>query len=88
MLFSLIFYHNPLWNVLAGCAFSAGWISARLLGRFHCGYLRGRAQRQASEVAAGHVERGALPMNFAAKLNVVAAYAALALVCAIVFGMV
>lgn len=31
---------------------------------------------------------GALPMNFAAKLNVVAAYAAFALVCAIVFGMV
>ena len=38
--------------------------------------------------AIGNVETGALPMNFAAKLNVVAAYAAFALVCAIVFGMV
>jgi hypothetical protein len=36
-----------------------------------------------------HVEtEGAVPMNFAAKLNVVAAYAAFAFVCAIVFGMV
>ena len=32
--------------------------------------------------------KGAVPMNFAAKLNVVAAYAAFAFVCAIVFGMV
>jgi hypothetical protein len=31
---------------------------------------------------------GAVPMNFAAKLNVIAAYAAFAFVCAIVFGMV
>jgi hypothetical protein len=29
-----------------------------------------------------------VPMNFAAKLNLVAAYAAIAFVCAIVFGMV
>ena len=32
--------------------------------------------------------KGAVPMDFAAKLNVVAAYAAFAFVCAIVFGVV
>ena len=31
---------------------------------------------------------GAVPMDFAAKINVVAAYTAFAFVCAIVFGMV
>jgi hypothetical protein len=32
--------------------------------------------------------QGAVPMNFAAKVNLVAAYAAFAFVCAIVFKMV
>lgn len=86
MLFSLIFYHDlaverfggkrVAMRMDSGPDFRAGSVVAIL----NTGRTRG--------FATGYAETGALPMNFAAKLNVVAAYAAFALVCLIVFGMI
>ena len=89
MLFSLIFYHVcALGNDFQARAFLRGWTAAlpfwagSIVGIFQLSllFLRGSTGLTSKP--------GAVPMNFAAKLNVLAAYAAFAFVCAIVFGMV
>ena len=87
MLFSLIFYHDRgAGTNFAGARFSGDGQRPCLLGRFHSGYpLSGSGLEETNAYTS---KPGAVPMNFAAKLNVVAAYAAFAFVCAIVFGMV
>ena len=90
MLFSLIFYHNArartrleriaaigvFARVERGAVFRAGSI------------LVPSRQLSGLEETKTHRRPGAVPMNFVEKLNVVAAYAAFAFVCAIIFGMV
>lgn len=87
MLFSLIFYHNRE----AGNEFARMRVLVRDGVRMpvwpgSIPVALGKALRRPTR----HTSKGkgAVPMDFAAKLNVVAAYAAFAFVCAIVFGVV